>query len=104
MPVLGDPPLEVVRAEPDVEVVLFGIVAISVQSLGVALDVGDEVRHADLVDEAHQVPLPVAARLVAELRVEQVAGAMPDAVAARIGNAFGLVARAAIDDVAADDL
>src|SRR6516165_3440382 len=81
----GDPGLENAGAEPDVEVVLFRIASGSGEAVGVAFHERNEIRRAHAADETQQRPAAVAPGLVAELGIQQVACAIPDAIAAWIG-------------------
>src|SRR5205085_969764 len=68
-------------AEPDVVIVLARVVVVRRRErVGVALREGDELRRADLAEEALPRPQAVAAALVAEQRIHQVARAILDAV------------------------
>jgi hypothetical protein len=101
VPVIGDPGLDVDRAEPDVEVVLLGIGAGGSKASRVAFRVGKELGRADFIDKTQQGPSAIAPGLLAQLGIQQVAGTLPDAVAARVRLTDRRIARTTVYDVAA---
>ncbi len=100
VPAVRDPRLNIGGPQPDVEVVLLGVGPGRGEAVGIAFHVGDELGRADFVDEAKQVPSPVPPRLVAQLGVEEITGAVPYAIAAWIGLGNRQIAGAAVHDVA----
>jgi hypothetical protein len=101
--VVSDPRLDDAGPQPNVEVVLLGIASVGENAAGVPLDKGDELRSADFVDKTLKRPMPETPRQMAQLRIQQIAGAVPDAVAVGRGNALRRIERTAIDVLASAD-
>lgn len=103
MPIPRDPRLNDAGAEPDIVIVLAGILIVrDVEDCGVAFREARELRSADLVHEPQQSPVTVAATLVAEERIHEVTGTVFDAIDLATGGideglAYRDIGRAAAD-------
>src|SRR5436190_14881035 len=81
MAVVGDPRLNVVNTQPDVEVVLSRVFTDGDrQRFSPALNPANQIRRANLARKTFECPKSIAPRFVAQERIHEVAYTMLDAV------------------------